>query len=188
MRALAPAALLAAALAVTAPAAVTAGAERYLDEIGDATGDAPDVVAVTIDEPEGPLLSISIELATEPPLSADEDHTDGLWVVLDTDPEVTMPELDGFTIGTLGATLSEDLERGGHLLAGEDLYWHVVDVAVDGPTVTFRVDRKLLGDPVDLYFRVHSTALQNEPAGDEVDLYPEEGEPAASFRLRKEWE
>ena len=160
--------------------------ERYEDAVGDALGDAPDVVTVMVDEPGGPVLSFAVEFASEPPLEADETHTDFLWLAMDTDPDVAFPELDGYSIGVLGGTLPGELETGGHLLAGSDLYWHVVDVAVDGPAVTYRLDRKLLGDPTELYFRVYSAALHGSLYTEQTDFYPGEDEPPALYTLSKE--
>ena len=171
-----------------ASAGVSLGAERYEDPAGDAIGDAPDIVAIEIDEPEGSVLRFSVVFASEPLLAADEAGTDILWLALDTDPEVTFPELDGFSITALGATVSRDQTMGGHLLAGGELYWHVVDVATDGPIVTFRLDRKLLGDPVDLWLRVYSAVLQDSLYTEQVDHYPDEGEPALAYRLSREQE
>ncbi len=160
--------------------------ERYEDAVGDAVGDAPDIIAVTVGEPEGPLLSFSVELDSEPPIGADDTHSDMLAIALDTVPEVTFPELDGYSIMALGATLPADLEEGSHLLAGNELYWHVVDIETEGPAVTFRVDRKLLGDPAELYFRVYSAALHGTLYTEQTDHYPEEDEPPARYALSRE--
>ena len=96
---------LAAVLLIAQPAAV-AGAERHEDAVGDALGGAPDIVAVTVDEPEGPVLRFSVEFASEPPLAFDETHTDLLWLALDTKDEVSFPELDGYSLGVVGGDAS----------------------------------------------------------------------------------
>ena len=168
-----------------ASASAGLGADRYEDAVGDGLGDAPDIVAVEIDEPEGPVLRFRVLFASESPLTADEAHTDILWLALDTDPEVSFPELDGFSLGVVANGLSRDQEMGSHLLAGEDLYWHVVDVAVDGPAVVFRVDRKLLGDPTDLWLRVYSGALHGTLYTDQVDHHPEEAERPVHYQLSR---
>lgn len=167
---------------VVASASASLGLERYEDAVGDAIADAPDVVEVEVDEPEGPVLSFRVTFATEP-WAAGENGAAMLWLVLDDEPEVTFPELDGFSLMTLTDTLPNDRVMGGHLLAGDVLYWHVVDVAVDGPTVTFRLDRKLLGDPPDLWFRVYSAALHDSLYTEEVDHFPDECGPPALYRL-----
>ena len=168
-----------------ASASVGLGAERYEDAVGDALGDAPDIVAVEIDEPEGPVLRFSVVFASEPPLAASGTSSDILWLALDTDPEVSFPELDGFSVMALAGGLPRDQEMGSHLLAGDDLYWHVVDVATDGPAVVFRVDRKLLGDPTDLWLRVYSAALHGSLYTERVDHYPEEHEPPIAYQLSR---
>jgi hypothetical protein len=127
-----------------------------------------------------------VEFATEPPLGADDAESDFLWIALDTTPEVTFPELDGYAIATMGLTLPRDLGAGSHLLAHNELYWGVVDVAVDGPTVTFRLDRKLLGEPTDLYFRVYAAAMHGTLYTEDTDQYPEEDEPPAHYTLSPE--
>ncbi len=172
-------------LAIASAGSVVAD-ERYEDAVGDALGDAPDIVAVTVGEPEGPVLSFAVEFANEPPLGADDADSDILWIALDTTPEVTFPELDGYAIATLGSTLPRDLEAGSHLLVQNELYWGVVDVAVDGRTVTFRLDRKLLGEPTELYFRVYAAAMHGSLYTDETDQFPGEDESPAHYTLSAE--
>ena len=172
-----------AAVLLGASPALGSGAERYEDAVGDAIGESPDIVAVEVDEREGPVLRFSVIFASEPPLAANADDTDILWLALDTAPEVSLPELDGFSITAMAGTLPRDQEMGSHLLAGDDLYWHVVDVATDGPAVIFRVDRKLLGDPAELWFRVYAAALHGSLYTEQVDHYPEKSEPPAFYRL-----
>jgi hypothetical protein len=162
--------------------------EHFEDAVGDALGDAPDVVAVTVSEPEGPVLSFRVTFASEPPLAADGTRTDLLWLALDTDPEVAFPELDGYSMMSMGRTRAVELETGGYLLAGDDLYAHVVDIALDGGAITFSVDRKLLGDPAELDFRVYSAALEGSLYTEETDHYPDEGEPPAHYALSREWD
>ena len=173
------------ALALACTSATVAD-EHFEDAGGDALGDAPDLVAVTVSEPEGPLLSFRIEFASEVRLEADGAGMDILWLALDTDPEVTFPELDGYSMASVGAMLPGELETGGHLLAGNDLYWRVVDLALDGAAITFSVDRKLLGDPDGLYFRVYSAALQGSLYTEQVDHFPEVDEPPARYTLSRE--
>jgi len=159
------------------------GAERYEDAVGDALGDAPDLVAVEVDEPAGPVLNFSVVFASAPPLAGDAETTDILWLALDTDPQVSFPELDGFSLMTMGRWLPRDEQTGSNLLAGDELYWHVVDVDSDGPVVTFSLDRKLLGDPSELWFRVYSATLRGSLYTEETDVYPADDEPAAHYTL-----
>ena len=68
-------------------------ATRHEDPVGDATGDAPDIVACTISEPDdGPVIAISVEFASEPPLETDmETYTDVVFIGLVTDPRLRRP-------------------------------------------------------------------------------------------------
>lgn len=184
----ATAAALLLALALACPGSA---AERFADAVGDAVGDARDIVVVTVSEPMGPVLRFDVELGSEPPLRADEAGADLLWLAMDIGPEVAFPELDGYGLIALGSTLADDLEAGGHLIVGTDgdgteTWWHVVDIALDGATVSFSLDRKLLGDPDELYFRVYSGYLQGSLYTEQVDHYPAEDEPPARYLLSAE--
>jgi hypothetical protein len=186
--------VLAAAL-LLAGAGSAAAAETYQDPVGDATGAAPDIVAVTIEDSEDmPVVGISVEFASEPPLGTDEETwTDVVFISLVTDPEtgpdgqplsrvaLVDPDAD-YTIGAHGVTLPQYLEAGGHLVvSGGDLYWFVVDVAVEGPTVTWNVDRKLIGDPDVLAFGVIAGVERDDATEEEYDVFPDEGEPLALY-------
>jgi hypothetical protein len=186
---------------VSATALVLAGAgsaaagERYQDLVGDATGAAPDIVAVTIEDSEDmPVVGISVEFASTPPLGTDEETwTDVVFIGLVTDPEtgpdgqplsrVALVDSDAdYTIGAHGVTLPQYLETGGHLVVSEgDLYWFVVDVAVEGPTVTWNLDRKLIGDPDVLAFGVIAGVERDDATEEGYDVFPDEGEPFALY-------
>lgn len=188
--------VLAAAL-MLAGATPASAVERYQDPVGDATGAAPDIVTVTIEDSEDiPVVSISVEFASEPPLDTDEETwTDIVFIGLVTDPEtgpdgqpvsrVAIVDSDAdYTIGAHGVTLPDYLEAGGHLVVFEgdgDLYWFVVDVAVDGPTVTWVLDRKLIGDPEVLAFGVLAGVERDDATEEEYDVFPDEGEPLAVY-------
>lgn len=166
-------------------------ATRHVDAADDATGMAPDILAVTIDgRTDSPLVGISVEFASEPALRTDGDTwTDAVFIFLTSDPA-----LDGdgcavglasrtdvrsdFAIGAHGVTLGTLVEEGGHLAVGDgtDLYWLVVDVAVDGPIVTWRLDRKLLGDPDALAVQVLAGVEHEDPSADGYDSFPDDGE------------
>jgi hypothetical protein len=184
----------AAALVLTG-AGSAAAAERYQDPVGDATGAAPDIVAVTIEDPEDmPVVSVSVEFASEPPLDTDEETwTDAVFISLVADPDtgpdgrplsrvaLVDPDAD-YTIGAHGVTLPQYLEAGGHLVvSGGDLYWFVVDVAVEGPTVTWNLDRKLIGDPDELAFGVIAGVERDDATEEEYDVFPDEDEPLALY-------
>jgi hypothetical protein len=175
-----------------------AGAERHEDAVGDAVGMAPEIVAVTVAETDiPPLVSISVEFASEPPLRTDEEtYTDVVMIGLLADPEV---DSDGqptdrvvlaqfaadYIIGTHGMMLPTELDSGASLLGVEDgsHYWQVVDVAVHGPTVTWSVDRQLIGSPRSLGVLVVA-GIESEDATElEYDIFPEIDEPFALFEL-----
>jgi hypothetical protein len=188
-------AVVSAAVFVLAGAGPASAAETYQDSVGDATGDAPDIVAVTIeDSGDMPVVGISVEFASEPPLGTDgETWTDVVFIGLVTDPEIgpdgrpesrvalVDPDAD-YTIGAHGVSLPQYLEAGGHLVvSGGDLYWFVVDVAVEGPTVTWNLDRKLIGDPDVLAFGVIAGVERDDATEEEYDVFPDEGEPLALY-------
>lgn len=180
---------------VLAGAAAASAAETYQDAVGDATGAAPDIVAVTIEDSEDmPVVGISVEFASEPPLGTDEETwTDVVFIGLVTDPETgpdgqplsrvaLVDSVADYTIGAHGVTLPDYLEAGGHLVvSGGDLYWFVVDVAVEGPTVTWNLDRKLIGDPEVLAFGVIAGVERDDATEEEYDVFPDEGEPLALY-------
>jgi hypothetical protein len=184
-----------AAALLLASAGAASAAETYQDLVGDATGAAPDIVAVTIEDSEDmPVVGISVEFASEPPLGTDEEtRTEVVFISLVTDPEtgpdgrplsrvaLVDPDAD-YIIGAHGVTLPQYLEAGGHLVvSGGDLYWFVVDVAVEGPTVTWNLDRKLIGDPDALAFGVITGVERDDATEEGYDVFPDEGEPLALY-------
>jgi len=187
----------------TEPDTALAMPGRLEDPVGDAVGGAPDIVAVTVSEPDdGPLVAVSVEFASDPPLGTDmEIYTDVVFVDLVCDPEEALTVgLEGqsvtdYVFGTHGVTLERDAAEGAHLYVAHgasDLYWHVVDVAVEGSTVTWTVDRKLLGDP-DVLSWVVLAAVEREEgvtaegAEEEYDTCPDVGQPRGVYTLRKSW-
>ena len=173
--------VIAVAVMAAAITSATAASEHYSDPVGDAIGAAPDIVAVTVDEPEGPVLRISVEFSEAPSHGTGEIGSDVPWLVFDTDPDVSFPELDGYSITVLGLSRPEAPVASANLMVGDELYWHVVDVDAAESTIAFRVDRKLLGDPDELYFRIYSAALEETLYTEQIDLYPEDGEPPAVY-------
>jgi len=181
-------------LAVSGP---VSSLERFEDVVGDAVGESPEIIAVIIDDPENmPVLAITVEFASEPPLGTDEETwTDAVLVGLLVDPEVdsegrpvnlvARDDFDAdYVIGSHGVTLSETLDEGAHLVAPDgDLYWFVVDLAVDGPMVTWRVDRKLIGDPEAVAIQVLAGVERADATEEEYDIFPAEGEPHAMYVL-----
>jgi len=200
-------ALAAATLLAAAGGSIVAATESYEDPADDATGDAPDIVTCTISEPDdGPVVAISVEFASEPPLGTDmETYTDVVFIDLVTDPEPTpTPKAQGadeddpnadqtdYIFGAHAVTLPEYLESGAHLYATEgtsDLFWHVVDVAVDGPTVTWTLDRKLIGDPDVLSWHVlagvEREETENADSEDAFDECPDDSR--GTYTLKKAW-
>lgn len=190
---------------LTASLVLGSEGERSEDPIGDAVGASPDIVAVTVSEPEGaPTLRFDVEFAAEPPFRTDATTPmDVVFISIATDPAepptvaLAMGEEVDYAIGTHGATLPDFLETGGHLFeSGEhgDLWWHVVDVASEGPTLSFTLDRKLIGDPSTVAWAVlvgvegdrveeDESATQDE----QYDTHPEVGQPFAVYVLQKPW-
>ena len=149
------------------------------DPVGDVPEGEPDIVAVTVSEPWQSLVSIRVEFAAAPALGYDPEtmSTDELWVGLATSPEATAIEEFEYLLAVHGATLSSEVETGAALFdttrpVGDEVLWRVVDVEVAGPAVTLFVDRKLVGDPDQLYFFA-AVSTDGEPG---YDICPDEDE------------
>ena len=133
----------------------------HQDPVGDvAGGSGPDFVACGASEPFDSLVSYIFEFAAEPPLSYDLEtmSTDELFVAVSPRADADFDEGDfEYALIVHGATLPRDAETGAGLYdstraEGDEVFWRVVDVAVDGSTLTLSVDRKLIGDPDTVYF------------------------------------
>jgi len=166
---------------VLAGASAAAADERYEDPIGDVTGGVgPDIVAVTISEPWESLVSFEVEFATDPPIAYDLEtmSTDQLTIGLSSRPDTAAFDEFEYMIMVHGATLPEEAEIGSALYdgtqpEGDEVFWRVVDVAVDGSTVTVTLDWKLVGDPDTLAFFV-AASTEGPTEADVYDVYPDE--------------
>lgn len=184
------------ALVFAASSAVCA-AERTEDPLGDVIGDAPDIVAVTFSQPEDePRVSVSIEFAEDPPLETDmETFSDVVFIHLDVDPEAaqtiqfdTEDEYD-YIIGTHAVQLPIFVETGGMLYetAGlSQVHENVVDVAVDGSTITWTVDRALIGDPDTISWAVLAGVEMEDAEEMAFDVSPNEDEPWGLYVITPE--
>ena len=145
----------------------------YEDPVGDVPGGTgPDFVSCSIAEPWQSLVSFTFEFAAEPPLSYDVEtmSTDELWVGLSTDPAAVFPDDITHLLGVHGATLEQEAVSGANLFdatltESDPVFWGVVDVEVEGTILTLTVDRKLVGDPDDLYF-VGIASTEGQEVGD----------------------
>jgi hypothetical protein len=156
------------------------------DPMGDVPEGEPDIVAVTVSEPWQSLVSVSVEFAAEPALGYDLEKmlTDELWVGLATTPEATAVEEFEYLLAVHGATLSSEVETGAAMFdttrpAGDEVLWRVVDVEVDGPSITLFVDRKLVGDPDELYFFA-AVSTDGEPG---YDICPDEDDLPGEYPM-----
>jgi len=173
---------------------VAVAAERFEDAIGDALGDAPDIVAVTVDDEDSPLVSISIEFGEERPFGSDmETWTDAIFVIMAADPAVDergyLVSGAGYVTGTHAVQLDTHVDSGAILLTPNAMLEDTVDVAVDGPVLTFTLDSGLMDSPPDLYFQI-LVGVERYEDGEEVtageeegDMFPDEGEPPAHVQL-----
>ena len=177
-------------LAIASPA-FGAGPERYEDTIGDADGDAPDIVAVSVSQPEdGSTIRFEVELAPQRPFGSDmETWTDVLFIAMSGVPEVDDRGIlsgDDYVTGTHGATIAMQEQTGAMLVTPTGMYYYVVDVDAEGESIAFTFDRKLIGSPSELYWQV-LLGVEREGAveGDEMegDVYPDDGEPPAHYRI-----
>ncbi len=145
----------------------------YEDPVGDVPGGAgPDFLSCSIAEPWQSLVSFTFEFAAEPPLSYDVEtmSTDELWVGLSADPAAVFPDDITHVLVVHGATLEQEAVSGAPLFdatltEGDPVFWGVVDVEVEGTILTLTVDRKLVGDPDDLYF-VGIASTEGQEGGD----------------------
>ncbi len=179
-----------AALMATGGVALGSEPQRYEDAVGDATGDSPDIVAVTVSEPdEGPLIRFAIELTPERPFGTDlETWTDTVFIIMSSEPTTDDRGIltgDHYTTGTHGVTLAMQEQTGAFLVTEADMYYYVVDVDATGPVLTFTFDHKLIDSPLDLYWQVLLGVERDDSAEGEMegDIYPEEGEPPAHYHL-----
>ena len=180
-----------AALLVGTGGSVALADERYEDALGDATGDAPDITAVTVDVPDGePTIRFAIEVAPERPFGSDmKTWTDVVFLILSDAPTVDERGIleGGFTTGVHGVNLEAQEQAGAMLSTMDDLWWYVVDVDADGDTLTFTLDRKLIGSPTDLYWQVLMGVerFDGSDESDEMegDTYPELDQPPAHYRV-----
>lgn len=134
---------------------------RYDDAVGDAKGGVgPDIVAVTVGQPDAATVRFSIQFAVAPPLGVDvaAGATDTLMVFMGTQPDAITTLKDLFVMGVHGATLQDDVASGAHLSVPPDesrkLREHAVKVTVNGATITMALTREVLGNPARLYFVV----------------------------------
>jgi hypothetical protein len=164
-----------------AGASATAADERYEDPVGDVPGGiGPDIVAVTISEPWESLVSFKVEFATDPPITYDLEtmSTDQLTIGLSPRPGAVAFEEFEYMLMVHGATMSQEVETGAALYdstrpEGDEVFWRVVDVDVDGPTMTLTLDWKLVGDPDTLAFFV-GASTEGPAETDVYDVCPDE--------------
>jgi hypothetical protein len=174
-----------------AGASATVADERYEDPVGDVPGGVgPDIVAVTISEPWESLVSFEVEFATAPPITYDLETmtTDQLTIGLSSRPETVAFEEFEYMLMVHGATLAEEAEIGAALYdstqpEGDEVFWRVVDVAVDGPTVTLTFDWKLVGDPDTLAFFVGASS-EGQTETDVYDVCPDEDQMPGIYQRR----
>jgi hypothetical protein len=148
-------------------------------------------VAVTVGVPEGEEnIRFDIEFTPERPFGTDhETWTDGVFVLMAGKPDVDergILAMDHYLTGTHGVTLPMQLEAGAFLVYGEEMHEGAVDVDVEGPVLSFTLEREGIGDPSELYFQV-LLGVERDGAeeGDQMegDSYPELGEPPAFYRV-----
>lgn len=157
---------------------------RYEDGVGDVEGGpGPDIVAVTVSQPDTASVSIGVEFASEPPISySTEDDpywTDMLSILIGTGAGGVASGPGGglqldFGVGLHGATLASHLDEGVDLHGGGDMLEGAVQVTVDGPTLTLTFPRESLGDPERMMFIVVAEReIGNAEEGGGQDVYPE---------------
>lgn len=161
----------------------------YEDPVGDVPEGAPDLISCSVSEPWESLVRFELEFASQPQLAYDLETwtTDELWVTVSTRPDPVFPDDVEYALIVHGATLAEVAESGSGLYdataaEGDEVFWGVVDVDVDGPTLRLSVDRKLLGDPDVLYFSALATSEEADESG-EYESCPDEEVGAGRYVL-----
>lgn len=93
-----------------------------------------------------------------------------------------------YILGAHAVGLAQTLDSGGMLnVTAGGIYWYVVDVSLEGSTMTWTIDRKLIGDPDVLSWGVIA-GVERETATEEgYDSCPDEGEPRGVYALSKTW-
>lgn len=163
----------------------------HQDPVGDVLGGSgPDFVACGASEPFESLVSFTFEFAAAPPLSYDLEtwSTDELFVAVSPRADADFDEGDfEYALIVHGATLPSDAETGAGLYdstraVGDEVFWRVVDVAVDGSTLTLSVDRKLIGDPETVYFMAGASSEGQEETTI-YDICPDDGVGPLEYEL-----
>ncbi len=162
----------------------------FEDAAGDVEGGVgPDFVSCSVSEPWQSLLRFELEFTTDPPLSYDLETmtTDELWVAVATGPDPVFPDDLTYALIVHGATLPQETETGSGLFdttatEGNEVFWGVVDVAVDGPRLALSVDRKLLGDPEALSFFAWAGS-EGEDGDGGYDSCPDEDSGPGTYEL-----
>lgn len=190
------AALLALA-ALTLTATSVLAEDRYGDPAGDVSGGAgPDIVSVTISQPDSGKVSFAVEFTTDPPLAVDvaRGSTDMLMVLLDIGQPATSEQDADYAIGVHGANLTQSVREGAPLSAHRkkpdgtwdyDLRMGVVAVSVDGRTLTLTLPLDAIGNPDRLRFELG--AGREGPGGTSggSDRCPEQGWQTYVLTARK---
>jgi hypothetical protein len=161
---------------------------RYEDPVGDQRdGIGPDIVAVTVSQPDPTSVTIALEFAVAPPLGYDmvERYTDMLVVLFATDPEgLVRVEDDGewcdFVTAFHGYDLPETVAHGAQVWGCQEESpgpGGAVAVAVEDATLSLTLTRESLGDPDRILF-LASVGREGETessGGDYCPDNPEEG-------------
>ena len=162
----------------------------FEDAAGDVgAGGGPDFISCAVSEPWESLIRFELEFTTDPPLSYDLETmtTDELWVAVATGSDPVFPDDLVYALIVHGATLPQALDSGPGLYdatasEGDEVFWGVVDVALDGPKLTLTVDRKLLGDPDELAF-VAWAGSEGEDGSGGHDSCPDEEAGPGEYQL-----
>lgn len=163
------------------------------DPVGDVPGgEGPDFESCGVSQPAsitGSLLRFSFEFVSDPPLAADLEtwSTDELSLGVAVEPDAVFPDDAKYGIIVHGVTLPQEADTGAPLVVGlmeeeYDVFERVVDVAVDGSTVTLSVDRKPLGDPEAVYFFA-AVSVEGQAGSTQSDVCPDEDKGPGEYSL-----
>jgi hypothetical protein len=161
---------------------VAFGAMGYTDRAGDVeAGAGPDIVSVTVSNTDT-RITFAFRFASAPPLRIDagEGWVDMLLVGVDVPPLGPRPVVPGgewrganFFLGTHGPSRTGQLVRPG---SGESRRVATFAIVTRGPTLTFSIQRRALGNPAWFTFSAaaaRETAAESSDGG--VDVAPSNG-------------
>jgi hypothetical protein len=166
-------------LLLLAPGAAASNSSRFEDPTSDAPTNAPDLTAVEVSNDDAGTVAFRVSIPNRPKL----EQSDLVSVFVDTDGRVGT----GCARGTFGAEFSFGALGSRYVFGrcdrGSWRFGRVPDsfsASFAASVLTMRVNRRDLGSPGALSFRVGAAALNSDGA---YDFAPDVGTAAWSYRI-----